>query len=147
MKNGKSRWVLGHRVCPIETIGDYGMLHIETGPDVPGPPPHHHDDAAEFFYILAGALEVFANGEWKRIETGESFNVPQGVVHTFRNPTDRPTTWLTAFSPRGFEKFFVAFGVPVEEDNAVQRSVSDDMIGRVLAECADFGMILAEQPT
>jgi mannose-6-phosphate isomerase-like protein (cupin superfamily) len=138
----KAKWVLGHRVTPIETLGDFGMLHIVTGSGVPGPPPHHHEDASEFFYILDGALEVMQNGQWARIGAGESANVPRGVVHTFRNPLETPCEWLTAFSPRGFERFFQEFGVPVGQSDALEVSTSDAMIGRVIAECAEYGMIL-----
>ncbi|NNE43591.1 MAG: cupin domain-containing protein [Gemmatimonadetes bacterium] len=141
---GKSYWVLGHRVAPLETIGDYAMLRIQTAPGVPGPPPHHHDDAAEFFLVLSGRLEVVADGEKHLITAGETFCIPPGVIHTFSNPGEEAADWITAFSPRGFEQFFTAFGVPVEEAGALQKSVSEDMIGRVIAGCGEYGMILSK---
>src|SRR5215207_7417240 len=111
---GKPMWVIGHRVTILDAIGDYAMLEIVTAPDVPGPPPHHHDRFSELFYVADGVLEVMADGIWRRLERGGSFSIPADVVHTFRNPGSRPTTWITAFSPRDFEQFFTAFGVPVE---------------------------------
>jgi hypothetical protein len=82
------------------------------------------------------------DGTWTRLESGQSATVPQGSVHTFRNPLDRDCTWLTAFSPRGFERLFVAFGVPVEETGALERSVSEEMVSDVISRCATFGMIV-----
>ena len=138
--------MLGHQVRPLETIGDYGMLRITTQPGVPGPPPHHHDDAAEFFLILDGSLEVMTDGEWTRLEAGDTYCIPTHVVHTFRNSGDKPCDWLTAFSPRGFERFFLDFGVPVEEPDSVARSVSPETLQRVVAEAASYGMIVAPPP-
>ena len=56
----KTWWVLGHRITPIETIGDYGMIAVVSLPGVPGPPPHYHEDASEMFYISQGKLDVMA---------------------------------------------------------------------------------------
>ena len=114
------KWLLGHRISPIETLGDFGMLRIVTAPGVPGPPPHHHTDSNEFFYVVEGALEVVCDGKWTRLGPGESANVPQGAVHTFRNPLDTPCTWLTAWSPRGFERLFMELGVPAEKPSAME---------------------------
>jgi mannose-6-phosphate isomerase-like protein (cupin superfamily) len=135
-------WVLGHLVRPIETAGDYGLLAIVSRPEVPGPPPHHHPDAAELFYIVDGRLDVMLDGRWQTLGPGESLTVPTGGVHTFINRGERDASWITAFSPRGFERFFTAFGVPAEADDAFAQSVSESMIQRVGATCAQYGMII-----
>ena len=145
MHDQRPRWVLGHRITPIETIGDYGMLLVEMG-QAQGPPPHHHEDASELFYITEGTLEVMCDGEWTRLERGQSFNVPQGSVHTFRKDSDNACSFITAFSPRGFERFFFEFGVPVEQPDAEAMSASKEMVARVVSGCAAFGMILAPPP-
>jgi mannose-6-phosphate isomerase-like protein (cupin superfamily) len=136
-------WVLGHSVRPLETLGDYGMLRICSQPGVPGPPPHHHTDAAEFFLVLDGALEVMADGEWVRLEAGDTYCIAAGVVHTFRIPGETPCDWLTAFSPRGFERFFRDFGVPTEEADSAAKSVAPDVVERVIAEAGSYGMMIA----
>lgn len=138
----QSYWVLGHLVTPQETIGDYGLLTAVTPAQTPGPPPHHHEDAAEFFHIISGSLEVFVDGERTVLNAGDSINVPVGAVHTFGNATDEDCHWFTAFSPRGFEAFFEEFGFPSEEANARERSVSEEVIGRVIQRAEAHGMII-----
>jgi mannose-6-phosphate isomerase-like protein (cupin superfamily) len=136
-------WVLGHSVRPLETLGDYAMLRISSNPGVPGPPPHHHEDAAELFMVLDGALEVMANGEWIRLGAGDTYCIPTRVVHTFRNPGETPCDWLTAYSPRNFERFFLDFGVPTEEADGAAKSVASEVIERVIADAANYGMVIA----
>jgi mannose-6-phosphate isomerase-like protein (cupin superfamily) len=140
----QSYWVLGHRVTPIETLSDYALLNMVTPVGVPGPPPHYHEDAAELFLVTEGELDVMIDGEWQTLRAGESACVPRGAVHTFRNPGDTDARWVTAFSPRGFERAFVDFGIPVEQAGSVEASVADEVIGRFVAECPRYGMIIAQ---
>jgi len=139
----KSYWVLGHRVRPIHTIGDYGLVEIVTRPGTPGPPPHHHADASEFFYVAEGELDVSIAGEWRKLRAGESLSIEPGTVHTLANHGDRDVRWLTGWSPRGFEDFFTHFGVEAELEGARETSLSEEAVRRIVAGCADFGMIVA----
>ena len=142
--NSNQLWVLGHLVTPVETTGDYGFLAIESQPKVPGPPPHYHEDAAELFYIIDGVMDVMCNGNWQKLEAGNSLTVPKGAVHTFINNGDVDCKWITAFSPRGFEKFFVDFGVPVGQKDSFASSISETCIQEVISRAADYGMVLKE---
>jgi len=139
-----SYWVLGHQVRPLPTFGDYGMIEVVSLPGVPGPPPHTHDAASEFFYIADGALDVQVDGEWIRLETGQSLCLNPGQEHTLTNRSETPCRWITGWSPRGFEKFFVDFGVEAGTPDAQAASVSDDRIARVVQECSNYGMIIAK---
>jgi hypothetical protein len=58
--------------------------------------------------------------------------VPQGRRHTFRNPTDRPATYLTVISPSGFERYLV------ELATGLRRVTTDE-------EAADLRRRLGEQ--
>ena len=139
---GEWYWVLGHQVRPLRTIGEYGMVEVVSPPDVPGPPPHHHERDAELFYIADGSLDVAVGGEWRRLSTGDSATVEAGVTHTFINRSQAPCRWITAFSPRGFERFFLDFGVPVDQPGAQEASVAPEVIERVGRECVRYGMVL-----
>src|SRR4051794_36535348 len=139
---GKPLWVIGHRATILETTADFGMVEIITAPDVPGPPPHHHPDFSEWFYVADGTLEVEVDGAWRRLEQGQALSVSAGAVHTFRNPGTRPTMWLTGFSPRGFERFFAAFGVPADRSEAQAASTAPEMFERLGREAASYGMII-----
>ncbi len=147
MGKQKPRWVLGHRVTPVETGADFGLLSITSPAKADGPPPHHHEDAVEMFLILEGTMEVLCDGRWNRLGAGESFVVPKGSVHTFRNPCDAEVKWITSFAPRGFERFFDDFGVPAERKDAREASLSGEMIQRVTSGCAAYGMILSAGET
>ena len=142
MNENKHLWVLGHRVTYIETVGDYSMLEVSVTPNVPGPPPHYHIDAPELFHLISGQLEVMQDGTWHTLNQNESIMVPKKRVHTFRNPTDEEARFITTWSPRGFEGFFFEFGVPVEDKDGFDRSVSAAMIQRAVEGCAKYGMIV-----
>ena len=146
MATKEARWVIGHRVSPVETDSDYAILQIVTPPQTPGPPPHFHDPETELFLILSGEMEVICDGRTQTLKAGESVVIPRGSVHTFRNATDKEVTWITAFSPSRFTQFFVDFGVPASIPGALQQSVSEAMIQRVVAGCSKYGMNLATMP-
>ncbi|MQT12535.1 cupin domain-containing protein [Segnochrobactrum spirostomi] len=137
----ETRWMLGHRVTPLHTIGDFALLEVVSDPQVPGPPPHLHEDCSEFFYIVEGTLTVIVDGAARTLAKGESASIPAGALHTFINEGDRPTTFVTGFSPKGMERMFVDFGVPVERPDARAQSVAPDLVGRLLGRAADYGMV------
>jgi mannose-6-phosphate isomerase-like protein (cupin superfamily) len=139
----RSLWVIGHHVTLLPVGGRIAALEVVTPANVPGPPPHHHEDADEFFYVISGRLGVMCGDTWTSLEAGGYMNVPQGTVHTFRNDGPDEVRVITGFEPQGFERFFLEYGVDVEEPGAFETSVSETTIARVIEGCAQFGMILA----
>ena len=137
-------WVLGHRVRPLPTQGDYGLVEILSLPDVPGPPPHVHEGVSEFFYIAEGSLDVQVDGTWQRLNAGDSLCLDPGQVHTLMNRSDAPCRWITGWSPRGFEQFFADMGVAADEPGSQAASVAPERIQKVGAECERYGMIIAK---
>jgi mannose-6-phosphate isomerase-like protein (cupin superfamily) len=138
-----SLWVIGHRVTLLPVGGRVAALEVITPPGVPGPPPHHHEDTDEFFYVTAGRLGVMCDDTWTSLGQSEYTHVPRGTVHTFRNDGSDDVRVITGFEPQGFERFFLEYGVDVDQPGAFETSVSEAMIGRVIEGCARFGMILA----
>ena len=45
------------------------------------PPLHFHPDQDERFEVLEGTVRTVIDGEERRFEAGESFEVPAGTVH------------------------------------------------------------------
>ena len=121
------------------------MLTVVSPGNAEGPPPHYHEDAVELFLILGGRLAVMCDSTWRTLGVGESFVVPRGSVHTFRNPDATEARWLTTFAPRGFERFFTDFGIPAERADAQAASLAGALIGEVVTRCTEYGMILAAQ--
>jgi mannose-6-phosphate isomerase-like protein (cupin superfamily) len=141
----KSLWVIGHRVTLLPVGGRIAAIEVLTPTDVPGPPPHHHEDADECFYVISGRLGVMSDDTWTSLGPCEYMNVPRGTVHSFRNEGPDDVRVITAFEPQGFERFFLEYGVDVDEAGAFETSVSEAMIARVIEGCAQFGMILAPE--
>ncbi|MGZ4299838.1 MAG: cupin domain-containing protein [Solirubrobacteraceae bacterium] len=143
----RSMWVIGHRVTPLTCDGRVIAIEVATPAGVPGPPPHYHPDCAEFFYITAGRLGVMRDGEWVSLDIGQHAEVPQGVLHTFRNDGDDEVRSITGFEPMGFEAFFEEYGFDATQPGAFEASVSDETIQRVVEGCSRFGMIIAPETT
>lgn len=69
-------------------------------------PLHTHPGAEETFYVLAGRMEVWADGEASTASAGAFIIVPRGVAHALRRLSEEPVRMLTLVSPPGFEKIF-----------------------------------------
>jgi quercetin dioxygenase-like cupin family protein len=60
--------------------------------------PHYHN-VAEIIYILKGNVTLLCNGEWMDYSAGDTFHVPEGVVHSVRNNDSVPTEQISIFLP------------------------------------------------
>jgi len=138
-----SVWVLGHKIRRWVTDDSYGLIEVTSPPQVPGPPPHFHKHEREFFLVLKGELAVMADGTWQTARPGTFFELAPGTVHTFINNGDADAVWITGWRPKGFERFFRDFGVPIEAAAARAQSVSDAIVHRVVQSCENYGMYLA----
>jgi len=142
MNATNTKWVLGHKVTPHETTGDYDLMYAETPPNVPGPPPHLHNSFKESFLIIEGEMEFFINGDIRVVKAGESVDIPPKTLHTFSNKSDQACKWVNIHSPKGFRTFFEQIGIPEQEENAVERSVAPEVIQKVISTASDFDMII-----
>lgn len=139
----RTLWVIGHKVTPLPVGGRVAAVEVVTPAGTPGPPPHHHEDCAEFFFVTSGRLGVMNAGVWTTLSPGDYAEVPRGVPHTFRNDGDQEVRTITGFDPPGFENWFEEFGFDDAEPGALEASVSEDAIRRVIEGSGRFGMILA----
>jgi quercetin dioxygenase-like cupin family protein len=60
--------------------------------------PHYHN-VAEIIYILKGNVTLLCNGEWMDYGAGDTFHVPEGVVHSVCNNDTVPTEQISIFLP------------------------------------------------
>jgi len=67
---------------PIRTLSVFG-------PNYDGPPAHYHEESVELFAVEDGSLVMTLDDEERTVSAGESATVQTGVVHSFRNETDR----------------------------------------------------------
>lgn len=147
MKQSSTKWVLGHKVTSYDTTGDYDLMMAETPPQVPGPPPHLHHSYKEAFLIIEGEMEFMVNGQTQIVRAGQSIDVPPKTLHTFNNRSDQPCKWINIHSPKGFRRFFEKLGVPAHEENAIARSVSEDVIRQVIETASNYDMHIAPPPS
>ena len=95
---------------------------------------------------MKGTLDVVRDGVWSRVSAGSFVELPAKTVHTFVNNTDEDVVWITGWRPKGFEKFFSDFGVASTEPGAPVRSVSPEIIERVMKDSESYGMFLKALP-
>lgn len=133
-------WVIGHKIEPVNASGEYDAFIGETPSGIPGPPPYYHSKYAELFLVLKGKMEFIVEGQKRILHEGESINLPPGSIHTFINPCFESVRWLNIHRSKGFSSSFERFGVPSDEKNAFQSSVSESMIELVGNEAARYDM-------
>jgi mannose-6-phosphate isomerase-like protein (cupin superfamily) len=68
-----------------DTNGGLFEQRVEYAPGSPFPPSHHHPARAELFEIEQGAMVYVVDGAERRVEAGETLELPAGVVHKARN--------------------------------------------------------------
>lgn len=137
-----TKWVLGHKITPHETAGDYDLMIGETPAKVPGPPPHLHHSFKEVFLVIEGEMDFMIDGEARKVSAGESIDIPPNTIHTFGNTSDTTCKWVNIHSPKGFREFFETLGIPETEANAQQNSVSPEIIQKVMATAKDYDMLI-----
>lgn len=60
---------------------------------------HTHPEQEETYHVLDGRLDVFHDGEWHSLRSGETLTVARGEVHGFRNPESTPVRFINTHSP------------------------------------------------
>jgi mannose-6-phosphate isomerase-like protein (cupin superfamily) len=70
-----------------------------------GTDPHWHPHQEERYEVIEGTLEVCRDGAWHAVAGGQSFTVPAGVIHAFRNSSSVPVRFLDRHTPAlGFQE-------------------------------------------
>jgi len=60
---------------------------------------HTHAEAEHVFYILSGALTIFADGKEYTAQSGEALHIPSGIPHASANAFDGTTTYIALTIP------------------------------------------------
>ena len=84
-----------------------------------------------------------SNGEWKKCSAGSFVELPPNTTHTFIYNTEQDVVWVTGWRPKGFERFFRDFGIPLQESLAQDKSVADQVVQNVVENVERYGMYLA----
>ena len=144
--NNKTKWVIGHKITPVDVSGNYDMVMGTTPAKMQGPPPHHHNGFNEVFLVIEGTMDFLVDGKPIRVQAGDSVDLPPGKVHTFQNNSDVECKWVNIHSPKGFYDFFDTMGVSADENNALEKSLDQSIINKVIETAADYDMIIDLPP-
>ncbi|MFD2515927.1 cupin domain-containing protein [Pontibacter locisalis] len=99
-----------------ETKGASLEMEWELLPKADGTPLHIHPNAQECYHVLEGQMEINVNGKWMVLKSGESFTVPEGVPHTFRNPTNEIVRVYNTHTPAlMFDQYFEGLATVVNK--------------------------------
>jgi len=96
-----------------QTNGAFATIEMLVPPEN-GPGPHSHANFYESFYIVDGEVEVHSEAGVYTAKKGSFVVVPEGgIVHYFRNVSDKMAQLLCMVVPAGLEEFFEEIGDPV----------------------------------
>lgn len=92
-----------------ETNGAYAIIEM-TVPVGAGPVPHSHPDFEEIFYVVEGELFFRSETASFLAQKGATVTIPKGgVIHNFKNNSDKVAKLLCTVIPAGLDDFFVEF--------------------------------------
>ena len=96
-----------------QTNGAFSTIEMLVPPQN-GPGPHSHADFYESFYIVDGEVEVHSEAGTYTAQKGAFVLIPEGgVIHYFKNVSDKMAQLLCTVVPAGLEDFFEEIGEPV----------------------------------
>lgn len=104
------------RVVHSPATGARGVkFEFTLPPHDAGTPPHYHLKFDETFEVLDGELEMMTERLSNRqiVTPGTVISIPRGVLHNFRNASDKPVTFVSEALPAAeFERFIrIMFGL------------------------------------
>lgn len=88
--------LLGIKTCVVK----FGVYEPEGTAD-----EHFHEKSEHVFYILSGALTIFAGGKAYTARAGEGMYVPEGISHSAVNGSKGFTTYIAVTLPPGENQF------------------------------------------
>jgi quercetin dioxygenase-like cupin family protein len=90
-----------------ETNGAYAIIEM-TVPIGAGPVPHAHPDFEEIFYVIEGELMFRAETGSFLAQKGATVAIPKGgIIHNFKNNSDKLAKLLCTVIPAGLDDFFI----------------------------------------
>ena len=123
-----------------ETNGEYAMIEMLVPPGG-GPGPHAHAGFNETFYVIEGEVEVRSEAGSYLAAKGSFINIPKGgIVHCFKNKSDKIAQLLCTVVPAGLENFFEEIGEPVEHGQILPaRAMDEAYVKRLQVVAASYG--------
>jgi quercetin dioxygenase-like cupin family protein len=94
-----------------ESAGAMSVMSLDGGRAGRPIPLHYHDDEYEFFYVMRGAVQLWADDESRVLGAGDFGYVPPGTLHAYQL-RGHHSTFVGPIVPGGWDRFFDLCGVP-----------------------------------
>lgn len=123
-----------------QTGGAFATIDMLVPPGG-GPGPHSHADFQESFYVIEGEVEVKSEAGTYTASKGAYVVIPKGgIVHCFKNKSDKLAHLLCTVVPSGLEEMFIAIGKPVAADEFLPPPPMDpESIKKLIALAGEYG--------
>ena len=113
-------------VAGKDTGGDFATIDMLIPPNG-GPGPHSHANFHETFYVIEGEVEVRSEASTYIAKQGSYVVIPKGgIVHNFKNKTDKIVHLLCTVMPSGLEGMFLEMGASVAPGEFLPSPPMDD---------------------
>jgi quercetin dioxygenase-like cupin family protein len=120
MAGGNYRIVISGK----ETGGEFAIIEMYV-PSGAGANPHSHENIIETFYVLEGEVTFQSEAGIFIAEKGALVTIPKGgLVHCFKNKTDKPAKLLCTVMPAGLDELFI------EASEYVTNNINDSELER-----------------
>ena len=113
-----------------QTKGEYAVIEMTVPPGA-GPNPHAHPDIEETFFVLEGEVSFKSDAGNYVAKTGSMIKIDKsGLVHSFKNLSDKPAKLLCTVFPAGLEDLFQELAdfdpsLPLPEKMAAMKALAD----------------------
>ena len=123
-----------------QTGGAFATIDMLVPPGG-GPGPHAHPDFEETFYVVDGEVEVRSEAGAYIAQKGSYVVIPKGgIVHCFKNKSDKMAHLLCTVIPAGLEDLFLEIGMPVKYDEFLPPPPLDpENVGKLIAIAEKHG--------
>nr|WP_294950015.1 cupin domain-containing protein [uncultured Mucilaginibacter sp.] len=120
-----------------ETGGAFATIDMLVPPGG-GPGPHAHAQFEESFYIVDGEVEVKSEAGTYTATKGAFISIPKGgIVHGFKNKSDKMAQLLCTVVPAGLEEMFLEMGTPVAAGQFLPPPAMDADTAKKMAAIAE----------
>jgi quercetin dioxygenase-like cupin family protein len=120
-----------------DTEGAYAVIEMLVPPGG-GPGPHAHAGFQETFHVLDGEIELKTETGNSTAGKGTFVNIPTGgLVHCFKNNSDKIAHLWCVAVPAGLENFFMEIGRPAPYGTFIAPPPLDAEAMKKLTEIAE----------
>jgi quercetin dioxygenase-like cupin family protein len=122
-----------------ETGGAFATIDMLVPPGG-GPGPHSHADFQESFFVIDGEIEVKSEASTYVAKKGSFVSIPKGgIVHCFKNKSDKTAHLLCMVVPSGLEEMFMEIGKPVSPGEFLPPPMDPETLEKMLAIAEKHG--------